>query len=301
MASAFVTERLQKALSPILGLLLFLQAGILVTGGIVRLTRSGLGCPTWPRCTDTSINPEPDQVEGQFHAWIEFGNRLITVALVLVALLALIVVLLLRRVDLRKFAIGQVVGIFAQIPLGGITVLTHLNPFSVAAHFLLSIILIAGCTTLFDRRNGIKIRSESLNEKLITALRLLVALTALVIVIGTGVTGTGPHAGDYSAPRFKLQIQTITWIHASLVIALIGVLIAVILSNRDKPLLQRRLQIFLVLLLVQGMIGTIQYKQGFPELLVGIHLLGVTLVWISAWRINLLTFRTTSIGESEKK
>jgi cytochrome c oxidase assembly protein subunit 15 len=301
MASPLITERLKKALSPILGLLLFLQAGILVTGGIVRLTESGLGCPTWPRCTDTSIDPEPDQVEGQFHAWIEFGNRLITVALVLVALLALLTVLILRRVDLRRFAIGQVAGIFAQIPLGGITVLTHLNPFSVAAHFLLSIVIIAGCTALFDRRDGIKIRSESLDKNLKKLLRLIVALTALVIVVGTGVTGTGPHAGDSKAPRFDISIRAITWIHASLVVALIGLLIFVIFLIREKPMLRRRLLIFLALLLVQGLVGTIQYLEGFPELLVGIHLFGVTLIWISAWRINLLTFSSTSIGESEKK
>jgi len=300
-APPFLTERLSKALSPLLGLLLFLQAGILVTGGIVRLTRSGLGCPTWPKCTDASINPEPDQVEGQFHAWIEFGNRLITVALVLVALICLITVLVLRRRDIRRFAVGQVVGIFAQIPLGGITVLTHLNPFSVAAHFLLSIILIAGCTTFFDRRDGIKIRSESLEKNLVRSLRALVFLTALVIIFGTGVTGTGPHAGDYSAPRFHMKIQTITLIHSSLVIALIGLLLFVLFTQQDKALLKRRLQIFLALLVAQGIIGTIQYREGFPELLVGIHLLGVTLVWISAWRINLCTFTSKSKEEREKK
>ena len=294
-------DRIGKALSPLLGLLLFLQAGIVVTGGVVRLTRSGLGCPTWPRCTKSSINPEPNQAEGQFHAWIEFGNRLITVALVLVALVCLIAVLKLKRRDLRRFSVGQVIGIFAQIPLGGITVLTHLNPFSVAAHFLLSIILIAGCTTLFDRRNGTRVHSEFLNRNLVTGLRALVVLTALVIVMGTGVTGSGPHAGDYSAPRFHVRIQTITWIHASLVISVLALLVVLIKTSGNLPLLKRRLLVFLSLLLTQGLIGVIQYNQGFPEVLVGIHLLGVTLVWISAWRINLLTFGSTSTGESEKK
>ncbi|MBC7463237.1 MAG: heme A synthase [Actinobacteria bacterium] len=291
--------RLERVLSPMLGLLLFLQAGILVTGGIVRLTSSGLGCPTWPRCTENSINPEPDQIEGQFHAWIEFGNRLITIVLVFIALACLLAVVILKRRDIRALAIGQVAGIFAQIPLGGITVLTHLNPFSVAAHFLLSVILIAAATTLFDRRAGGGIRLPELDLSLRAAIKWTVALTALVIIFGTGVTGTGPHAGDSSAPRFQIQIQTITWIHASLVIALLAAVAYILFTARENQLVRQRVLVFSGLVLVQGLIGVIQFNQGFPELLVGSHLLGVTLVWISAWRINLLTFRKPSIRKGK--
>jgi len=292
MTLQFARQRIERALSPLLGLLLFLQAGILVTGGIVRLTSSGMGCPTWPRCTETSLNPEPNQIEDQLNAWIEFGNRLIAVVLVLIALACLISVLILKRRDIRALAIGQLVGILAQIPLGGITVLTHLNPFSVATHFLLSIVLIAAATTLFDRRNGVGIRLPELDPTLRIAIKWLVAVTALVIIFGTGVTGTGPHAGDPDAPRFDISIQTITWIHGLLVVALFPI-IAILLTAKKFEVLRHRVLIFTGLILMQGLIGIIQFNQGFPELLVGSHLVGVTLVWISVWRINLLTFTKT--------
>ncbi|MEY4967575.1 MAG: hypothetical protein RIQ73_274, partial [Actinomycetota bacterium] len=115
----------------------------MVTGGAVRLTSSGLGCPTWPECVPGSYTPVPNQAEGQFHAWIEFGNRLLTFVLVLSALITLIAVLKSGRRDLRILAVGQFLGIFAQGVLGGVTVLTNLNPFAVASHYLLSTILIA--------------------------------------------------------------------------------------------------------------------------------------------------------------
>lgn len=293
--------RLERALSPLLGLLLFLQGGILVTGGIVRLTGSGLGCPTWPRCTETSINPEPTQLENQLQAWIEFGNRLIAVVLVLVALICLITVLILKRRDIRALAIGQLLGILAQIPLGGITVLTHLNPFAVASHFLLSIILIAAATSLYDRRTGNGIRSVDHPRRVTVLIKWMVAITALVIIIGTGVTGSGPHAGDFKAPRFDIPLQTITRVHGNLVFALLLILAFLFVNVRNLPLIRRKVIIFTGIVLVQGLIGIIQYDQGLPEILVGAHLIGVVLVWVSAWRINLLTFKQRPIGEGKRR
>ena len=216
----------KRALSPILGLLLFLQAGLVVTGGVVRITGSGLGCPTWPRCTGGSFTPVPHQAQGQLHAWIEFGNRLLTFSLVLTSLIALLTVLYLRRRDIRALAIGQLLGIFAQIPLGGITVLTHLNPFAVASHFLLSIALIAAGTSLFSRRREPALHSEveagqsGENVKHRTLLIGHRIFTLVVIVAGALVTGAGPNAGDASAPRFRIGYHDIAWIHANLVIAL---------------------------------------------------------------------------------
>lgn len=133
------------------GALLTLQAGLVLTGGAVRITGSGLGCPTWPECTPGSYTPVPHQAEGQLHAWIEFGNRLLTFALVAVSLAVLIHVLYKRRSDLRSLAIGQLLGILGQGVLGGITVLTDLHPLPVAGHLLLSIILIAGAASLYSR------------------------------------------------------------------------------------------------------------------------------------------------------
>lgn len=278
---------LSGRLSPLLGLLLLLQAGLVVTGGAVRITGSGLGCPTWPKCTDLSYTPVRHQPQGQIHVWIEFGNRLLTIALLLVALLAMSAVILLKRGDIKALAIGQVVGILAQIPLGGITVLTHLNPISVAAHFMLSIILIAAATSLFERRRS----TPALYPHPAKAFPILapvhLMLTALVVMAGTIVTGSGPNAGDYSAPRFHIRLQTIVAIHADLVIALMLITIIFYLAASNSPFLRRRIAIFGIISLLQGGIGFLQYYQGLPELLVGAHLLGVTLVWISAWRIHL--------------
>lgn len=281
--------RLDKALSPILGILLFFQSALVVTGGAVRITGSGLGCPTWPKCTSGSFTPVPHQAQGQLHVWIEFGNRLVTLGLLSVSIIAVVAVLRLKRFDIRALTIGQLVGILLQIPLGGITVLTHLNPIAVASHFILSIILIALGTSLFDRRSPSPRIYPSVRPGVRVLSRAHLTLTALVIAVGTVVTGSGPNAGDSSAPRFHIHIQFIAWLHADLVIGLVvltGIMLAV---TSQYPSLRRRIAIFGVAALAQGAIGFLQYYQGLPELLVGAHLLGVTLIWISAWRIHLAT------------
>jgi len=285
------------------GTLLTLQAGLVLTGGAVRLTGSGLGCPTWPECTGSSYTPVAHQAEGQLHAWIEFGNRLLTFALVISALLVLANVLVTKRKDLRVLAIGQVLGIFGQGVLGGITVLTNLNPLPVAGHLLLSIILIAGAASIYDRRNGEVLRNTSA-EKVTTQLSLAhIVLTFFVIVLGTLVTGSGPHAGDIKARRFGFDIRTVAWIHADAVIALLGLTLALYLLVRTDPLSRRRVTIFAVIALSQGAIGYIQYFTGIPEIIVAAHLLGATLVWIAAWRIRIaittspLVIATSNAGE----
>jgi cytochrome c oxidase assembly protein subunit 15 len=269
------------------GVLLVLQAGLVLTGGAVRLTGSGLGCPTWPECTPGSYTPVPNQAEGQLHAWIEFGNRLLTFALVAAALAVLINVLYRQRRDLRLLAIGQALGIFGQGVLGGITVLTDLHPLPVAGHLLLSIILIGGATSLYDRRETGIIRIKTAEKLTANLSRVHIYLTFVVIALGTLVTGSGPHAGDEKAQRFGFDIRTVATIHAEAVIALLGVTLALYVAVRSNPLHKRRLFIFLAIALGQGAIGYIQYFTGIPEILVAAHLLGSTLVWISAWRLRL--------------
>lgn len=278
---------LERALSPLLGLLLFCQSAIVVTGGAVRLTGSGLGCPTWPQCTHGSYTPVPHQAEGQYHAWIEFGNRLLTFVLIIVSIAALAAVIALKRNEIKVLAIGQLLGIFAQIPLGGITVLTHLNPIPVAGHFLLSIILIAAGTSLFERRRASTVvrREQHMGNWMLA--RTHIILTAIVIIVGTIVTGSGPNAGDVSAPRFHIKIQTIAWIHGGLVIALLVLTLIFYMRATAGSLLKRRITIFAAVAIGQGAIGFLQFYQGLPVLLVAAHLLGVTLVWITAWRIHL--------------
>jgi heme a synthase len=269
------------------GVLLFLQSALVLTGGAVRLTGSGLGCPTWPECTPGSYTPVPHQAEGQLHAWIEFGNRLLTFALVAVALAVLIHVLYKQRKDLRQLALGQVLGIFGQGILGGITVLTQLHPLTVAAHLLLSILLIGGATSLYDRRE-IPIHKIKPEDKMTRNLSLAhIYLTFFVIALGTIVTGSGPHAGDEDARRFGFDIRTVAWIHAEAVIALMGLTLALYVAVRANPIHRRKIIVFTIIALAQGAIGYVQYFMGIPEIIVALHLLGATLVWIAAWRVRM--------------
>ncbi len=282
-------NRAERALSPVLALLLAFQSGLLISGGAVRITGSGLGCPTWPKCTSASFTPVPHQAQGQVHVWIEFGNRLITLGLLAVSILAVVLVVRLKRTDLRNLAIASLVGILLQIPLGGITVLTHLNPLAVASHFLLSIILIAVCTSLFERRNAATQTFEIVRPGVRIISRAHLVLTALVIAVGTVVTGSGPNAGDSSAPRFHIHFKFIAWMHADLVIGLVVLTALMFALTSQYPMLRKRVAIFGVVALAQGSDGFLQYYRGLPELLVGAHLLGVALIWVSAWRINLAT------------
>ncbi len=274
------------------GALLTLQAGLVLTGGAVRITGSGLGCPTWPECTPGSYTPVPHQAEGQLHAWIEFGNRLLTFALVAVSLAVLIHVLYKRRRDLRSLAIGQLLGILGQGVLGGITVLTDLHPLPVAGHLLLSIILIAGAASLYSRREY-SARPRTDLDTLTKRISLLhIGLTFVVIILGTIVTGSGPHAGDEKAQRFGFDIRVVAWLHADAVIALLGLTAAFFILVRSDKKLVRRIAVFTAIALAQGAIGYIQYFTGIPEILVAAHLLGATLVWIAAWRIRITVTRT---------
>jgi cytochrome c oxidase assembly protein subunit 15 len=278
------------------GALLTLQAGLVLTGGAVRITGSGLGCPTWPECTPGSYTPVPHQAEGQLHAWIEFGNRLLTFALVAVALAVLVNVLYRQRRDLRSLALGQVLGILGQGILGGITVLTDLHPLPVAGHLLLSIILIAGAASLYSRREYLA-RPRTDLDKLTKRVSLMhIGLTFVVIILGTIVTGSGPHAGDEKAQRFGFDIRTVSWLHADAVIALLGLTAAYYILVRNDPQLLRRVQVFLIVALAQGAIGYIQYFTGIPEILVAAHLLGATLVWITAWRIRISVTRSLIVN-----
>jgi cytochrome c oxidase assembly protein subunit 15 len=275
-----------RVLAPATGVLLFLQAALVVTGGAVRLTGSGLGCPTWPECTPGSYTPVPHQAEPQLNVWIEFANRLLTFVLVIASVVVIIAVLKSKRKDLRGLAIGQFLGIFGQGILGGITVLTDLNPIPVAGHLLLSIILIAGATSLYSRRNTpvVFVKPASLTSK-ISLVHIVTSF--VVIVLGTIVTGSGPHAGDAQAKRFDFDIRTVAWLHADVVIFLLGVTFAFYVAQGTSDSSKRAIKIFGVIALAQGAIGYVQYFTGIPEVLVAAHLLGATLVWIAAWRIRL--------------
>ena len=270
-------------------LLLILQAALIVTGGAVRLTGSGLGCPTWPECTPGSYTPVPHQAEGQLHAWIEFGNRLLTFLLFFTAIAAFILSVrisknLVNKKRLRLLALFQILGIFGQAILGGITVLTDLNPIPVAGHYLLSIALITGAIKL--RYEVVGNKKQSVSPLLQSLIRIQIALTILILIVGTIVTGSGPHAGDLKAKRFGFDPQIVSWIHADLVIALaVFVFITYLMLKGESGPLLNKTRVFILVILSQGAVGYIQYFTGLPELIVGIHLLGSTLVWIAAWSL----------------
>ena len=273
--------------------MVFTQSAIVVTGASVRITGSGLGCSTWPECTPGSFTPTPDQPESPLHAWIEFGNRLLTFVLLLNALLLMIAILRNRRRELRLLGLVQILGILAQGVLGGITVLTGLNPATVAAHFLLSIVLIAAALSLRQRAHGKTPTTITLTPITRRLARIVLALTALVIFAGTIVTGSGPHAGDDLAERFNLDPRTMSWIHADLVIALVGVTVALLIAIRlaepesTKASWGINARNFLLICLAQGLIGYTQYFTGLPELLVGFHILGSVLVWLTVWNLTI--------------
>lgn len=277
-----------RALTPVARLLLALQALLVLTGGAVRVTGSGLGCPTWPECTADSYTPVAGQAEGALRAWIEFGNRLLTFALFFTAVAMVILVIRAGRRDLRLLAFSQIAGIFGQAILGGITVLTKLNPFAVASHFILSILLIAASHTLLIRSESTRIEIP-LRSPFIAAHTLL---SFIVIAVGTLVTGAGPHAGDAETPRLDIPVATIATIHGFLVVALILLTIAGIYKRFNNFAFdtQRYLIIFLAIALAQGVIGYAQYLLGVPEGLVALHLLGSSILWIAAWRVRLTQF-----------
>ena len=280
---------------PILYLLLVLQAGLIVTGGAVRITGSGLGCPTWPECTANSYVPIAGQAEGTLHSWIEFGNRLLTFVLFFAAVAAIIYAFKKSRKDLLWRAALQLLGILGQGVLGGITVLTKLNPLSVASHFILSIFLIAGAASMLERGRSplVSIRPTEIKLRVLASSQVVIAF--IVIAVGTLVTGSGPHAGDWQAPRLHLDHRAITWLHADAVIALLGISLALFVLSDISPETKKRLKYFFAATLAQGLIGYIQYAQGLPEFIVMAHLLGSTLVWISVWRVWL------SITTAERK
>lgn len=288
----------------VFGLLVFMQMAIVVTGGAVRITGSGLGCPTWPECTPGSYTPVPNQAEGQVHAWIEFGNRLLTFVLLLGALIALVIAIRVSKHAVAKnrvrlLAALQLIGILGQGVLGGITVLTDLHPIPVASHFLLSVFLIAGAISL--RYEMVGIVRQKADGIVATLMPVLIWLTLFVIVAGTIVTGSGPHAGDENAKRFGFSPRVVSWLHADLVIALVVLTLILWLITRvsQNTVIHRYLSIFLLISLSQGLIGYVQYFTGLPEILVASHLLGATLVWASAWsliKVSQSGFKMQGLG-----
>jgi cytochrome c oxidase assembly protein subunit 15 len=268
---------------------------IVVTGGAVRLTDSGLGCPAWPRCTDSSLVPTSRY---GIHGVIEFGNRQLTFVLVLIAAATWLVAMALRRE--RQLATVAALGIPAQAVLGGFTVLTHLNPWLVALHFLLSMSVVGVTFLLWWRLRAADFRTGHgfVPPAAGWLARLVLAATAAVLVLGTVVTGSGPHAGDQDRSgkvrRTGLQVSSVAQLHADAVLMLVGLtvgLVALVHALGSGRPVQRAAVALLGAELAQGVIGYTQYFLHVPPALVALHMLGACLVWLAALRMALLAGR----------
>lgn len=265
-----------KRLTTYAWLSLVSQIAIVVTGGFVRLTGSGLGCPTWPSCTADSLVNVPEM---GIHGFIEFANRLLTFALVVVAALTLITVFRFadaRQLKLRKPAVALLLGIPAQAIIGGISVLTKLNPWVVGLHFVTSGVMISIAALLLARVKG---WVSSVPATVLATLILVVGWIA--VLIGVAVTGAGPHSGDAKTPRNGLDLDLWQHYHSYpgyLLLALVLIQLA-LLWKSGLTLDSRVFRISALLLatiVFQAVVGVIQSRLGVPPLLVGLHMLGAS-------------------------
>lgn len=270
---------------------LCLLVAIIVSGAAVRLTGSGMGCPTWPTCEDGSLVPRG--ATGH-HGWVEFLNRVFTGA-VSIAVAAAVLASRRRsprRVDLTRWSWGLVAGVFAQALLGGLVVWLHVAPIAVAGHYLLSAVLVWNAVVLHHKAGEPDgDRRPAATPLLLSWSRALVGLAGLVLVTGTFVTGSGPHSGDDAADRLPFAVTTVARIHSASVWLLLIVALAVlrqVLRGDAEPSVAGRARALTGLILAQGLLGYVQYAADVPELLVGAHVLGSALVWVAVLRVHLV-------------
>lgn len=282
-----------------------LLAVIIVTGGAVRLSDSGLGCPQWPNCDAGSLAPR--EASGA-NAWIEFLNRVFTGLVSLSVVVAVLGSLVRspRRRDLMWLSFGLVAGVGAQAVLGGLTVLFHLAPPFVMAHFLLSLVLLTNALVLHRRAGQPAVPSRAVvAPPIVTLGRVLLLAALLVVVTGTVLTGAGPHSGggpDDEVWRFNLFIPDVARVHGSSVfVFLVLVLVTMgFLQRLRAPVgVMQRLGVLLVVLMAQAGVGYAQYLNDIPPLLVGIHIAGATAVWAAVVVFYLGLF--TRVGDSARE
>lgn len=260
------------------------QGGIAITGAIVRVTASGLGCPTWPQCFPGSFVPVAHAEVPRIHQAVEFGNRMVTFAVVITAALAVLAVTRARRRrEVLVYAWLMPVSTVVQAVIGGITVRTGLLWWTVAIHLLTSMTMVWLAVLLYVK---IGEPDDGAVRVLIPApLRALTALSgvnlAAVLITGTLVTAAGPHAGDRSAtrtvPRLKVEVATLVHVHSSLLVAYLALVVGLgfgLLAVRATRAVLRRLGVLLVLLCAQAAVGTAQYYTGVPAALVALHVAG---------------------------
>ena len=275
-----------KAVLRLAQIALALQVLLVVSGTAVRVTGSGLGCPTWPRCTGDSLS---NTVALGSHGAIEFANRLLAVVMELVGI-ALVVACRKAPRSWRRLALVQALVVPLQAVVGGLLVLTGLNPYVLVLHFLASFPLIAAAVALLQRVRGSAPAPVRRELRLLTG--ALVASSALILTVGTLVTGTGPHAGDPKVARMPFNPRDITQLHADLVFLLVGLTVATVIAARAlgaPPVVQRGTSALVGLVVAQGGLGYLQYFTGVPPVLVALHVLGASLVFTTAAWVHLAT------------
>ena len=263
------------------------QAGIAVTGSVVRVTGSGLGCPTWPQCFPGSLVPQPHPEVAALHQWIEFSNRLLTGLVGLVGLACLVVALLVRprRPRLIRLAATMPAGVAVQAVLGGLTVLAGLAWWTVAAHFLVSMVLVWLAVLLVAAFTEGDAPPRWLLPPPLRGLLLTATVTLMALLIaGTLVTSAGPHAGDAATPRLAISVAALAQLHADLLVGFLGLLVGLGFALRAVGVpagTWRRYLVLVGVVIAQGVLGAVQYLTGVPEVLVSLHVLGAALVVVA--------------------
>jgi cytochrome c oxidase assembly protein subunit 15 len=299
---AWLPDRIDRRVRVAAWLSFLAQTIIIATGGAVRLTGSGLGCPTWPLCTEDSLVSTPEM---GIHGLIEFGNRLMTGVVGIVALLVVLSIWRLRRErrDLWRLAVIVVLGIVAQAVVGGITVWTGLNPFIVGFHYVASLLLVCVTAAYLVRLDSVPGPRELAVPRWYAALaHATTAVLAVTIVFGVLTTASGPHSGDVNAGRTGYNAELLEHVHAWPGYALLALTVALVLAAR-----RFRLQtlnwgfVLLAIELVQIAVGLYQARNGLPPLLVGIHMVlaALTAATMTVFLLRLKRPATTDATASD--
>ena len=276
---------------------LIAQAGIIVTGVIVRVTGSGLGCPTWPQCVPGSFTPTVQQAQS-WHKYVEFGNRMLTFVLVVAAVAVLLAVLVDRKrgvsIDASTLRLAWVpfLGVIAQAVLGGVSVLFALSPVTVMAHFLLSIALVAYSHELWFRVAGVTGEIVQHPNDVSRRTASMVHAGLVILVLGTVVTGTGPHGGDAAAARIEIDPRITSAIHAVAGIAFIVQSVRMYVYARyeaGSARLARSVRFTMELAVLLALVGIVQYMLALPWLLVVAHAALAAGFWIAVLHLRAIT------------
>ncbi|MEX6430470.1 MAG: COX15/CtaA family protein [Ferrimicrobium sp.] len=275
-------------------------AVIIVTGGVVRLTQSGLGCPTWPDCTTGHFT-----ASFNYHPMVEFVNRVVTFFAALGMSVTAIFAFFRKpfRRDIMWLSVGLFVEVVAESVLGGITVLEKLAPPFVMAHFVLAIIVLWNSLVLYKHAISAAGKVQPVVGKEIVWLgRLMFLNLGAVIIVGTAVAGTGPYSGSPISSRLPFNLRQVAYLHADFAIVLVALILAnlfLLHQARAPEVVQRRARMLLWMGAIQAVIGYTTYFSGLPAILIGIHIAGATLTWIAMTWYYLSLFHVSREARSE--